>query len=72
MRITLALLSVATVQAYKDKDCVDISRYADLTFNESAVEICNYKFQTQCLKRSQEVCQDVPVHRCELVCKIYK
>ena len=66
MRITLALLSVATVQAYRDKDCVDISRCADLTFNESAVEICNYKFQTQ------EVFQDVPVHRCELVCKIYK
>ena len=67
MRTTLTLLCLATVQAYKDKNCVDISRYAELTFNESAQEICNYKFQTQCLKRSQEVCQDVPVHQCEVV-----
>ena len=71
MRISVSLLSLLTVQAAqeqeKGKNCVDISRYAELTFNESTQEICNYKFQTQCLKRSEEVCQEVPVHQCEMV-----
>ena len=68
MRIILALLSLTIVQAYKDnhdgQNCVDISRYGDLTFNQTTVELCNYKFKTQCQKRSEYICKDVPVHHC--------
>ena len=69
MRILLAVLSLSSVLALKDKsqNCVDISRYGELQFNESAVELCNYKLQTKCARRSQEVCRDVPVHQCEVV-----
>ena len=71
MRILLVLLSLASVLASEEnspgKNCVDISRYGDLTFNESTVELCNYKLKTDCVKRSEYVCRDVPVHQCQIV-----
>ena len=73
MKIILALLSLTIVQARKDyqdyhhgKDCVDISHYGDLTFNDSTVELCNYKVKTHCTKRSEYICKDIPVHSCKV------
>ena len=71
MRVLLALLALSLASSLAQEDstdnCIDISRYGEMEFNETIAELCSYKFQTTCIKRSQEVCQDVPVHECEVI-----
>ena len=49
-----------------DEQCVDISRYLPLQYEESTPEICSYKVDTQCTKRSKEVCVSVPITECKI------
>ena len=62
-----AILRAVKVEEHGGKNCVDISRYGEITFNDSTVELCNYKFKTECVKRSENVCRDVPVHDCMIM-----
>ena len=46
-------------------NCVDISNYGPVVYNETALELCTYRMITQCVKKSKEVCVNVP----KLTCK---
>ena len=48
-------------------NCVEIIKYDDVEYAESNVEVCAHSTVRQCQPRSQEICQAVPVTRCELV-----
>ena len=50
-----------------DENCVDISRYGPVQYNESLTEVCSYKLNTNCVKKSEEVCVTVPITKCEIV-----
>merc|ERR1712147_283982 len=50
-----------------DGNCVDISKYGPVLYNESTTEICGYKMKTECTKRSREVCVTVPITDCQVV-----
>jgi hypothetical protein len=50
-----------------DDNCVDISKYGPVQYNESTPEICSYKMKTACTKRSREVCITVPITECHVV-----
>merc|ERR1712204_154738 len=50
-----------------DDNCVDISRYGPVLYNESNTEVCSYKMKTECTKRSREVCVTIPITECEVV-----
>ena len=48
-------------------NCVEISRYEDVQYTESNVEVCTHSTRRQCQPRTEQLCQAVPVKRCELV-----
>ena len=48
-------------------NCVDISYYDQVQYNESLIELCSYHVKSSCVKRKQQICQDVPVHSCKIV-----
>jgi len=50
-----------------DDNCVDISKYGPVLYNESNTEVCSYKMKTECTKRSREVCVTIPITECEVV-----
>ena len=50
-----------------DGNCVDISKYGPVLYNESTTEICSYKMKTECTKRSKEECVTVPSTDCQVV-----
>ena len=50
-----------------DDNCVDISQYGPVQYNESSTEICSYKIYKTCTKQSREVCITVPVIDCHVV-----
>ena len=50
-----------------DDNCVDISKYGPVVYNETTSEVCSYKLKTSCTKRSQQVCTTVPVAECNIV-----
>merc|ERR1712242_67445 len=43
-----------------DDNCVDISKYGPVQYNETRADVCTYKTVTECTPRSQEVCVTVP------------
>ena len=50
-----------------DEQCIDISRYLPLQYNESSLEFCSYKVEKTCTKQSEEVCVTVPGSDCEII-----
>ena len=48
-------------------NCVDISKYGPLEFNDTTAEMCCYKMTTICTPRTEEICVDVPSFKCEVV-----
>merc|ERR1712029_501303 len=50
-----------------DDNCVDISRYGPVLYNETRADVCSYKTITECRPRSQEVCVTVPITECAVV-----
>jgi len=50
-----------------DDNCVDISKYGPVQYNETRADVCTYKTVTECTPRSQEVCVTVPITECEVV-----
>merc|ERR1711862_259372 len=50
-----------------DDNCVDISKYGPVKYNESRSDVCTYKTVTECTPRSQEVCVTVPITECKVV-----
>merc|ERR1712147_586922 len=44
-----------------DDNCVDISKYGPVEYEESNTDICSYKVKKTCTKNSREVCKYVPV-----------
>ena len=50
-----------------DDNCVDISKYSEVQFNTSTVDLCSYKVTRDCSRQEREVCVSVPVTTCEVV-----
>merc|ERR1712217_741580 len=50
-----------------DDNCVDISKYGPVQYNETRADVCTYKTVTECTPRSQEVCVTVPITECTVV-----
>ena len=51
----------------KGENCVDISRFGPVIFNDTALEQCSYRLVTQCTKKSKELCVDIPQQECKFV-----
>jgi hypothetical protein len=49
-----------------DDNCVDISRYSDVLYNTSVVDICSYSIERTCNKVTKPACTAVPVTACEV------
>jgi hypothetical protein len=49
-----------------DDNCVDISRYSDILYNTSTVDICSYSVERRCNKVTKPACTPVPVTKCEV------
>merc|ERR1711878_162669 len=47
-------------------NCVEIINYDEVEYTESNVELCTHSTRRQCRPRTKEICQAVPVKRCEL------
>jgi hypothetical protein len=47
-----------------DKNCVDISRYSEILYNTSTVDICSYSVERRCNKVTKPACTTVPVTTC--------
>jgi len=47
-----------------DGDCVDISTYTEVTYNETVEPICCYQVQRNCQKKSKNVCITTPTTEC--------
>jgi len=50
-----------------DDNCVDISQYGPVQYNESSTEICSYKLSTTCTEQSREICVSVPIFQCHVI-----
>ena len=50
-----------------DDNCVDISKYGEVIYNISNMDLCSYKVNKECSKQQREVCVSVPVTTCEVV-----
>jgi len=50
-----------------DDNCVDISKYGSVQYNETRADVCSYKTVAECTPRSQEVCVTVPITDCTVV-----
>ena len=50
-----------------DENCVDISRYSEILYNTSFVDVCTYRCNKICTPRKQSACVSVPVTECEIV-----
>ena len=48
-------------------NCIDISRFGPVIYNESAVELCNHKKMSICTPQKKTVCKEIPVHNCSIV-----
>jgi hypothetical protein len=53
--------------ANPSKQCLDIFCYSPLQWHDNQEEVCRFKKEKTCRKRSKEICIDVPVTTCELV-----
>jgi hypothetical protein len=49
-----------------DQNCVDISRYSELQYNNSRPQVCSYQVKKQCQQHMQKVCAAVPLQTCRL------
>merc|ERR1712242_100146 len=49
-----------------DDNCVDVSIFGPVEFEEENTEVCSYRLNTTCTKKSTEICMDVPVTNCEV------
>ena len=69
--IFLSLLTLAAAGQHHgdghDDNCVDISKYGPVEYEESNTDICSYKVKKTCTKNSREVCKYVPVTDCNVV-----
>ena len=60
--------SLALKDGHEDhKNCVDISYWDEVQHNTTIGQLCGYKMKSECIKRSQTVCRDIPVHSCKVV-----
>ena len=50
------------------EDCVDVSRYEEVTYTTSNETFCNYKVEKQCTPQQQRVCATVSTKRRYLQC----
>ena len=49
-----------------DDNCVDISRYSDVLYNTTIVDICSYSVERHCTKVTKPACTPVPTTTCEV------
>jgi hypothetical protein len=53
-------------EAGHEDHCVDISRYSDILYNTSTVDICSYSVERRCNKVTKPACTTVPVTVCQV------
>ena len=49
-----------------DGHCVDISRYGEIQYNVTTLDICSYKIERNCTPRSKQICVEVPKVDCRI------
>ena len=74
--LLLGLLIFTTVSCIKeeednpenghDENCVDVSIFGPVEFEEENTEVCSYKLKRICTEKSTEICMDVPATNCEV------
>merc|ERR1712029_197386 len=54
-------------EAENHDNCVDISYYDDVEYNNTITKMCGYKKNTHCVPRQTQVCRDIPITECRIV-----
>ena len=49
-----------------DGNCVDISRYGEIQYNVTTVDVCSYKIERNCTPRSKQICVEIPKVSCRI------
>ena len=52
---------------HEENECVDVSRFGPVQYEETDFELCDFKKTTHCKKHSKEICHDVQIQKCKLV-----
>jgi len=55
------------VEKQLDDNCVDVSKYGDITYNTEMYETCTYRIRQSCEVRRDTVCINVPRLSCQVV-----
>ena len=48
------------------ENCVDLSKYGDVEYNETTVELCTYSLSKTCTKKTTQACINVMETSCEI------
>ena len=74
--LSLLLILVPLVSAFPggdhhgdghDDHCVDISKYSDILFNLTVVDLCTYRTSRVCTKKTASACVSIPTQECKVV-----
>ena len=50
-----------------EENCVDISRYSDILYEESTHDVCTYRVASVCSKSTSSACVSIPIEKCTVV-----
>ena len=68
--LSLACLVSANPDHHGDgheENCVDISRYSDILYEESTHDVCTYRVASACSKSMSSACVSIPIEKCTVV-----
>ena len=68
--LSLACLVSANPDHHGDgheENCVDISRYSDILYEESTHDVCTYRVASVCSKSMSSACVSIPIEKCTVV-----
>ena len=66
--LTCFLLHLGIVQGAEGlgDNCVDLSRYLEVEYNETEVSLCTHSISRRCVPKTETVCQTVAELSCEV------
>ena len=67
LRNTNSLEKNEKYREHEENECVDVSRFGPVQYEETDFELCDFKKTTHCKKHSKEICHDVQIQKCKLV-----
>ena len=50
-----------------EENCVDISKYSDILYEESTHDVCTYRVSSVCSKSTSSACVSIPIEKCTVV-----